>query len=46
MLSISRDLFDKHVSHQLRIVRLGRRKLIPVRELERWLEREATSVLG
>jgi hypothetical protein len=27
--------------HRLRIVRRGRRRLIPVRELERWLDENA-----
>lgn len=27
--------------HELRIVRRGRRRLIPVRELERWLDENA-----
>jgi excisionase family DNA binding protein len=40
-LGISRDHFDKHVQHELRVVRRGRRRLVPVRELERWLDREA-----
>lgn len=41
-LSVSRDYFDVHVAPDLRIVRRGRRRLVPLRELERWLEREAT----
>jgi hypothetical protein len=32
--------------HELRIVRRGRRRLIPVRELERWLDENATRALG
>ena len=40
-LGVSRDYFDKHISHELRIVRRGRRKLVAVAELERWLERES-----
>jgi excisionase family DNA binding protein len=45
-LGVSRDYFDKHVAHELRIVRRGRRKLVPVRELERWLDREAAVAVG
>jgi hypothetical protein len=45
MLGVSVDFFDQHVMTELRIVRLGRRRLIPVRELERWLEREASRAL-
>ena len=40
-LGVSRDYFDDHVLPDLRAVRRGRRVLIPTRELERWLEREA-----
>ena len=36
-LGVSRDFFDEHIAHELRVVRRGRRKLIPVPELERWL---------
>ena len=42
MLGISRDYFDEHVIHELRVVRRGRRILIPLRELERWLDQAAT----
>lgn len=41
-LGVSRDYFDEHVAHELRIVRRGRRRLVPVRELEQWLDREAS----
>jgi excisionase family DNA binding protein len=44
-LSCSRDYFDEHVRHEIRTVRRGRRILVPVKELERWLERSATAVL-
>jgi len=45
-LGVSVDFFEDHVMHELRIVRRGRRRLIPVRELERWLDANATFVLG
>jgi len=44
-LGVSRDFFDEHIAPELRIVRRGRRKLIAIRELERWLEREAALTL-
>ena len=44
-LSVSRDHFDEYILPRLRVVRLGRRRLIPVRELERFLEREAALTL-
>ena len=42
MLGISRDYFDEHVIHELRVVRRGRRILISLGELERWLDQAAT----
>ena len=44
-LGVSRDFFDKHIAPELRIVRRGRRKLIPIRELERWLAEESAFAL-
>ncbi len=40
-LRVSVDFLEEHVMHELRIVRRGRRRLIPVRELERWLDENA-----
>ena len=45
-LGVSRDFYDQHIAPELRIVRRGRRRLIPVRELERWLERAAALPLN
>ena len=44
-LSISRDSFERHIMPQLRVVRVGRRLLIPIRELEQWLEHDAAEPL-
>jgi excisionase family DNA binding protein len=42
MLGVSRDFFDEHIKPELRIVRRGSKTiLIPVAELERWLEKNA-----
>ena len=40
-LGVSRDYLDEHVIGELRIVRRGRRILIALAELERWLDRSA-----
>jgi hypothetical protein len=32
--------------HDLRVVRLGRRRLVPVKELVRWLDENASRPLG
>lgn len=45
-LGVSVDFFEEHVMHELRIVRRGRRRLIPVDELRRWLDRSATRTLA
>src|SRR5438046_9104978 len=42
VLGVSRDYLDEHVIGELRIVRRGRRILIALAELERWLDRAAT----
>ena len=44
-LGVSRDFFDHHVQPELRVVRRGRRRLIPMRELERWLDQNAATPL-
>lgn len=44
-LSMSRDSFDRHVRDELRLVRRGRLTLVPVVELERWLDRSAAVTL-
>ncbi len=44
-LGVSRDYFDAHIAPDLRIVRRGRRKLVPIAELERWLDRAAALTL-
>lgn len=44
-LGVSVDFLERHVMHELRIVRRGRRRLIPVAELERWIESTAVHTL-
>jgi hypothetical protein len=41
---MSHDYFREHVSGELRWVRRGRKKVVAVRELERWLEANAARV--
>lgn len=40
-VGVSRDTFDRHIRDELRIVRRGRCLIVPIVEIERWLEREA-----
>jgi excisionase family DNA binding protein len=42
VLGVSRDYLDERVIGELRVVRRGRRVLIALRELERWLDQSAT----
>lgn len=44
-LGVGPDFFDEHVAPDLRMVRRGRRRLVPVAELERWLSDHAESTL-
>lgn len=44
-ISVSRDSFERHVITELRVLRLGRRLLVPVAELERFVERRSADPL-
>lgn len=44
-LGVSRDFLDEHVGAELRWVRRGRRKLVAIAELERWLSASAARTL-
>ena len=43
-LGVGWDFFHAHIAPDLRIVRRGRRKLIPVSEIQRWLDENAEAV--
>jgi hypothetical protein len=40
-LGISIDSFERHVQPDVRLIRRGRLRLVPVCELERWAEEQA-----
>ena len=44
-LSMSVDSLERHVLHDLRVIRRGRLVLIPVAELERWADANAERTL-
>lgn len=44
-IGVSVDFFDEHVAHEVRCVRRGRRRLYPLFELERWLDKSAEVVM-
>lgn len=37
-LGMSLDSFERHVQPELRLIRRGKLRLVPVRELERWAD--------
>jgi hypothetical protein len=45
VLGVSDDYFARHIAPELRWVRRGAVKLVPLRELERWLDVSAARVL-
>jgi hypothetical protein len=44
-IGMSVDSFERYALRELRVVRKGRLVLVPVREIERWLERSAALTL-
>ncbi len=40
-LGMSLNSFERHVQPELRVIRRGKLRLFPMRELERWLEENA-----
>lgn len=44
-LGVSRSFFFAEILPELRVVRRGRLRLVPLRSLEDWLERNAARVL-
>lgn len=45
-LGVSLDSFERHVQPDLRLIRRGRLRLVPVSELERWAAEQAEPTLG
>ncbi len=43
-LGVSWKTWRQHVEPEVRIVRVGRRKLVPVSELQRWLDDHAEAI--
>ena len=44
-LGISMDSFERYVQPEVRIIRRGRMRLIPLRDLERWADENAALTL-
>lgn len=45
-LGVSVDHFERHIQSDLRLIRSGRLRLVPVDELKRWAAENAEHVLG
>jgi hypothetical protein len=45
-LGMSLDSFERHVQPELRLIRRGKLRLIPLVELERWAVENAESIRG
>jgi hypothetical protein len=45
LIGVSVDTFERRVLPALRVVQVGRRQLVPVRELERWVEDNSARAL-
>ena len=45
-LGVGPDFFDANVAPELRVIRRGRKRLVPVSELERWTAENAERALG
>jgi hypothetical protein len=45
-IGVGPDFFDAKVAPELRLIRRGRKRLVPVRELERWISENAEFALG
>lgn len=44
-IGVGPDFFDTNVAPELHVVRRGRKRLVPVSELERWMNENAERVL-
>jgi hypothetical protein len=45
-IGVGPDFFDANVAPELRLIRRGRKRLVPVHELERWTAENAEPVFG
>ncbi|HTT93546.1 MAG TPA: hypothetical protein VMF55_02680 [Solirubrobacterales bacterium] len=45
-IGVGPDFFDANVAPELRLIRRGRKRLVPVAELERWVSESAGRPVG
>ncbi len=44
-LSVSWDTWHQHIEPNVKLIRIGRKKLVPVSEIQRWLDTTAETTL-
>ena len=45
-IGVGPDFFDQNVAPELRLIRRGRKRLVPVAELERWVAASTTAPMA
>jgi hypothetical protein len=45
-IGVGPDFFDANIAPELRLIRRGRKRLVPVSELERWATENASRTLS
>jgi hypothetical protein len=45
-IGVGPDYFDEHVAPYLRLIRRGRKRLVPVAEIERWVAQSASTPMA
>ncbi len=45
-IGVGPDFFDANVAPELRLIRRGRKRLVPVSELERWVTQSAATPIA
>ena len=43
-LGVSEDFWREHIEPEIRLVRVGRRKIVPTASLEKWLDERAEAI--
>jgi hypothetical protein len=45
LMAMSLDSFERYVQPEIKLVRKGRMRLVPISELERWKDRNAAALV-
>jgi len=46
LMGVSRDTFDKHIRPEIRMLEIGSKPMVPLKELDRYIERNASRVVA